>query len=311
MKKLLIFGAAGFVGPYLAKEFIKSGYEIYATDIVDEENDLYKKFFKVDILNKEAVCNLIKNVNPTHIVNLAAISSVGVSWKIPDKTMSININGTINILEACIYSKIKPRVLLIGSSEEYSNSLTPIDEKNPIDATNPYGISKVAQEQFAKIYRKKYDWKIFCVRSFNHIGIGQKTTFVIPSWCNQVAKIEKGIDRPVINVGNLNVSRDFSSVKDIVSAYKMIIESDKEDEIYNIGQGKAYLLKDILNYIISLSTKEININIDSSLIRSNDNSIICCNNKKIRDEIGWVPKIDIYDEIKQIYEDMLYEKNTD
>ena len=311
MKKLLIFGAAGFVGPYLAKEFIKSGYEIYATDIVDEENDLYKKFFKVDILDKEAVCNLIEAVNPTHIVNLAAISSVGVSWKIPDKTMSININGTINILEACIRSKIKPRVLLIGSSEEYSNSLTPIDEKNPIDATNPYGISKVAQEQLAKIYRKKYNWKIFCVRSFNHIGIGQKTTFVIPSWCNQVAKIEKGIESPTINVGNLNVSRDFSSVKDIVNAYKMIIESDKEDEIYNIGQGKAYLLKDILNYVISLSSKKIDINIDSSLIRSNDNSIICCNNRKIRDEIGWVPKIDVYDEIKQIYEDMLYEKNTD
>ena len=303
MKKALIFGIGGFVGPYLAKELIDNGYKVYGTDTVDSTSAFsYEGYYKCNILEKENVRKIIEVVQPTHIINLAAISSVGQSWKIPDVTMQVNVNGTLNIFEGCLTSNIKPKILLIGSSEEYIPSDKPINEETEINANNPYGISKVAQEQFAKIYREKYNWDIFCVRAFNHIGVGQRDTFVIPSWCKQVAEIEKGIREPKLIVGNINVSRDFTDVRDIVHAYRLVLESNNSSEIYNVGQGKAFLLSDILNYIISLSSKDIKVEINQDLIRPNDNAIICCDNNKIKKKLNWKPKYDVLDTIKEIYE---------
>ena len=303
MKKALIFGIGGFVGPYLAKELIDNGYKVYGTDTVDSTSAFsYEGYYKCNILDKENVRKIIEDVKPTHIINLAAISSVGQSWKIPDVTMQVNVNGTLNIFYGCLASNIKPKILLIGSSEEYIPSDKPINEETEINANNPYGISKVAQEQFAKIYREKYNWDIFCVRAFNHIGVGQRDTFVIPSWCKQVAEIEKCIREPKLIVGNINVSRDFTDVRDIVHAYRLVLESNNSSEIYNVGQGKSLLLSDILNYIISLSSKDIKVEINQDLIRPNDNAIICCDNNKIKKKLNWKPKYDVLDTIKEIYE---------
>lgn len=302
MKRALVFGIGGFVGPYLANDLKQNGYEVYGTDTIDVNNGFsYSGFYKCNILDKENVKKVIENVNPTHIINLAAISSVGQSWKIPDVTMQVNVNGTLNIFEACLSLDIKPRILLIGSSEEYIPCDHPMGENTPINANNPYGISKVAQEQFAKIYREKYDWDIFCVRAFNHIGIGQRDTFVIPSWCKQVAEISKGLREPKIIVGNLSVSRDFTDVRDIVRAYRLVIESDDSNEVYNIGQGEAYRLSDLLNHVISLSKFDIKVEIDQNLIRTNDNKTICCDNAKIRNELGWRPIHNVFNTINDIY----------
>lgn len=303
MKKALIFGIGGFVGPYLAKELQENGYEIYGTDTIEKNGAFsYAGYFHCNILDKENVKRIIEEVKPSHIINLAAISSVGQSWKMPDITMQVNVNGTLNIFDSCLSIGIKPSILLIGSSEEYVVSDKPMDENTPINANNPYGISKIAQEQFAKIYREKYNWNIYCVRAFNHIGVGQRTSFVIPSWCKQVADIEKGIVESIIRVGNINVERDFTDVRDIVRAYRLIIESKDSNVIYNVGQGKAILLSQILDYLISLSSKKIRVEINQELIRPNDNQIICCNNEKIRRLLNWYPKYDVFKTIKEIYE---------
>ena len=181
MKKALIFGIGGFVGPHLANELLAHGYKVYGADYAEERDGIiYSGYYVCDILNKKAVETVIYHTRPDCIINLAAISSVGLSWKIPGDTMQVNVNGTLNIFDACLSVGIKPSILLIGSSEEYVPSSSPMDENTPINANNPYGVSKVAQEQFAKIYRGKYDWKIFCVRSFNHIGIGQRPKFRYP-----------------------------------------------------------------------------------------------------------------------------------
>ena len=309
MKKALIFGIGGFVGPYLAKELIDNGYKVYGTDTVDSTSAFsYEGYYKCNILEKENVRKIIEEVQPTHIINLAAISSVGQSWKIPDVTIQVNVNGTLNIFDGCLASNIKPKILLIGSSEEYIPIDKPISEETEINANNPYGISKVAQEQFAKIYREKYNWDIYCVRAFNHIGVGQRDTFVIPSWCKQVAEIEKCIREPKLIVGNINVSRDFTDVRDIVHAYRLVLESNNSSEIYNVGQGKAFLLSDILNYIISLSSKDIKVEINQDLIRPNDNAIICCDNNKIKKKLNWKPKYDVLDTIKAIFNQYKEEK---
>ena len=301
MNKALIFGIGGFVGPYLARELKQHGYDVFGTDTRDVEDSFwFDGYLKCNILDKDNVKKVIEQVQPTHIINLAAVSSVGQSWKIPDITMQVNVNGTLNIFESCLELNIKPRILLIGSSEEYIPCDHPMDENTPINANNPYGISKVAQEQFATIYREKYSWDIFCVRAFNHIGVGQKPTFVIPSWCKQVADIEKGLQEPVIKVGNLDVSRDFSDVRDVVRAYRFIIESRDSSIIYNIGSGHAILLRDILNIIVNFTSKIIQIKVCSDYLRVNDNIFICCDNTKIRANLGWNPRYNIKETIRNI-----------
>lgn len=307
MKVALIFGVGGFVGPYLAKQLKQQDYKVYGTDVIDHLKDesFLDGYFSSNILDSQKVDELITKINPTHIINLAAISSVGQSWKNPGLTMQINVNGTLNILESCLKNNIKPKVLLIGSSEEYIISDKPLDEFAPINANNPYGISKIAQEQFASMYREKYDWDIFCVRAFNHIGVGQRDNFVISSWCKQIAEIEKGEKEPVLSVGNLAVERDFTDVRDIVKAYALVLEKGNSSEIYNIGSGKAVPLKEILDYIVGLSSKKIQVSIDKSLLRPNDNKFICANSDKIKKSLNWNVEHDLFNTIKEIFNSYL------
>ena len=172
MKKVLITGAGGFVGKYLIKEFKENGYEVIACDIGKSDrftDDV--SYYDMDILDKQRVIEVIKATSPDVVINLAAISSVGLSWKIPEKTMEINLIGALNILEALRENKPDCKIMLIGSSEEYGIKDTKLNEDDELNANNPYGISKIAQENIAKMYAKQYDMSIICTRSFNHTGI--------------------------------------------------------------------------------------------------------------------------------------------
>ena len=306
MSKVLIFVAGGFVGSYLCKEFLNNGYKVIGTDkgegtALPPEVD----FYKADLMQADEVENLISKVQPDIIVNLAAISSVGVSWNMPQTTVLINVVGALNIMEAARKSEQKPKILFVGSSEEYVISEKALDEHTQLNANNPYGISKITQEQFAKLYREQYGLEIYCVRPFNHTGVGQRDSFVLPSFCKQVAEIEKSGKPGKIKVGNLKVKRDFSHVKDVVRAYRMIVENDKCDQIYNVGSGKAYSLEDMLTYIIGLSNQNIEIEVEQSRIRPTDQPVICCDRSLIKKELGWEPQYDVFDALKEIYESFL------
>ena len=230
---------------------------------------------------------------------MAAISSVGMSWLIPKKTMEVNVLGSLNILEAVKKYCPKCKVLLIGSSEEYESKNTPLKEENMIDANNPYGISKIAQENFAKLYKEKYNIQIVCTRSFNHTGIGQLEQFVIPSFCKQVAEIEKSGKKGKIYVGNLSAYRDISDVRDVVKVYKNLLENETDKLIYNVGSGRAYKIEELLKYIISLSNQEIEIVIDKEKFRPIDIPYVCCDNTKTA---KYFDNTDIKETIKEIYE---------
>ena len=301
--RLLIIGISGFVGPYLANEFLSNGYEVFGSDLLRSEAiPSQVQFVKCNILDSQEVKDLINNIEPDMIINLAAISSVGVSWSKPQDTVEVNVVGGLNILEAARSMIRKPKVLFVGSSEEYESSDNPINEKSKINANNPYGISKVTQESFASLYGSRYGMKIYCVRPFNHIGIGQRDSFVIPSFCKQVAEIEKSGKPGVIQVGNLKAERDFSDVRDIVRAYRLIIESDDCSIIYNVGSGSAYSLDFILNRIISFSSQKISVKIDPDRFRPIDTPRICCDSTLIRSNLNWKPEHDVFDTMREIYD---------
>jgi GDP-4-dehydro-6-deoxy-D-mannose reductase len=308
MKKVLIFGIGGFVGRYLSEEFKKNGYEVAGSDVRRTDSiPEYVSFTAADLLDGDAVKALVADVSPDMIINLAAISSVGLSWKIPQTTVSVNVVGALNVLEAARALPEKPKVMFIGSSEEYQAADSPMDENTPLDANNPYGISKVTQERFARLYRSQYGMKVYCVRPFNHTGVGQRDSFVLPSFCKQAAEISKSGAPGVIHVGNLSAKRDFSDVRDIVRAYRMIIESDESDTIYNVGSGQAYGLDELLNYIVSLSPQKIDVQVDPERVRPIDTPLICCDHSLITERLGWKPKYTIFDTLKSMYEAFLRE----
>ena len=300
MKKVLITGAGGFVGKYLIEAFKKDGYEILACDINKKENfDKDIRYENMDILNRDMINPILEDFKPDYLINLAAISSVGLSWNIPGKTVEVNVIGTINLLEAVHTYCPDCKVLLIGSSEEYMMKDRPLKESDEVNANNPYGISKIAQENFAKMYKEKYGMKIVCTRSFNHTGVGQLDNFAIPSFCKQVAEIEKTGKVGTIAVGNLTAYRDFSDVRDVVKVYKALLENETEDLIYNVGSGKAYQMQEILEYIVSLSTQKIEIVTDPAKIRPVDTPYICCDNTKVKEYFN---DTDIKETIKDLYE---------
>ena len=300
MKKVLITGAGGFVGKYLIKEFTNQNYEIIACDITTNVkfNDNVK-YFNMDILDKNVVERIIEQCQPDYLINLAAISSVGLSWNIPEKSIEVNVIGTLNILEAVKKYCSNCKVLLIGSSEEYESKDVPLKEDDVINANNPYGISKVAQENFAKLYKEKYGLNIVCTRSFNHTGVGQIDKFVIPSFCKQVAEIDKTNKSGKIFVGNLSAYRDISDVRDVVKVYRSLLENETDELVYNVGSGKVYKIEDLLKYIISLSSQEIEIVIDKEKLRPIDTPYICCDNSKV---LKYFDGTNIKDTIKEIYE---------
>lgn len=298
MKRALIFGANGFVGPYLTTELSNNGYEVICCGHNENPHD---NFHAIDITNFNDVYDVLSKEEPDVVFNLAAISSVSYSWRNPQKTVNVNIIGTINILESCAKVCPKTKILLIGSCEEYKTSNNPVSENSPVFPINPYGITRTATEDFARIYRIEYGLNIICIRAFNHTGVGQTTNFVLPSFVKQTADISKSKSSGEILVGNLNVFRDFSDVRDVVTAYRMIADSKEDIDVINVGSGTAYNLKDLLNYIITLSDQSITIKIDESKIRPTDIQYSCCDNTYLREKVNWSPKYNIYDTLKNMY----------
>ncbi|MDD3049335.1 MAG: GDP-mannose 4,6-dehydratase [Bacilli bacterium] len=290
MKKILIIGINGFVGTHLCNELISNGYECYGADI-NSDNFAVEGigFEKLDILNADMVKDVIGRIKPDYIVNLAAISSVKLSWDMPQKTFEVNVNGTINILEAIRKSFLKTRVLLIGSSEQYGSIdySKPVNETCELNALNPYGISKATQENLAKLYVKAYAMEIIMVRAFNHIGPGQGKGFVVPDFCSQLVEIERGLKEPIIKVGNLVAERDFTDVRDVVKAYRLLLEKGVSGEIYNVGSGETNSIESILKKLVEISGKNIKICIDEAKFRKIDTQKIVCDNMKLVNDTSW------------------------
>ena len=285
--KAVIIGAAGFVGNYMTRELESAGHTVIAVDLP-----------QINLLDKAGVNALIEQNKPEFVVNLAAISSVGASWKNPESTIQVNVVGIINLLDAVAKHAPKAKTLLIGSAEEYAPKRAPLSETDPLEASNPYGISKIAQENFAEIFRKQYGLKIVCTRSFNHTGIGQTTSFALPSFCKQVAEIDNSGKDGKILVGNLSAIRDFSDVKDVVHVYRMLLESENQHNIYNVGSGKAYAISELLDYIVSLASVRIEIAQDPAKMRPVDNPYICADNSRIRE---YFPNTDIHKTIREMF----------
>lgn len=298
-KNVLIIGAAGFVGGYLM-DYIheeKADWKTYVTKMPKEgisEQDVIVK--NLDITNPSEINDLLEEVRPDYIFHLAAQSSVALSWKNPQLTIDINIKGAVNLLESLRNLDYKPRVLMIGSGEEYGHvkeEEIPIVEDNNTRPGNIYAVTKVCQNMIGKLYASAYGLEIMSTRSFNHTGPNQAPMFVVADFCKQVADIERGIQDPVIKVGNLSARRDFTDVRDVVRAYALLIEKGKAGETYNVGTGKAIEIRSILNKILTHTDQKIEVYVDPNKMRPVDVPIIEPDISKLYEATGWQPEISI------------------
>ena len=304
MKKALIIGAAGFVGNYLIDHIQNDCmWSIAVTKMAHEVIEKQGiKIYDLDIMDKDAVTVLLKENCPDYIFHLAAQSSVALSWKNPGLTVDVNIKGSLNILDAIRELDYMPRVLLIGSGEEYGyvkKEEIPIDEQTTLRPGNIYAATKACQNMIGGIYAKAYSMDVMMVRAFNHVGPNQAPLFVVADFCKQVAEIERGEKPPVIRVGNLTAKRDFSDVRDVVRAYTMLMNSGIAGETYNVGSGNAIAIQEILDAIIELSGKEIAVQIDTARLRPVDVPLIEADITKLTETTGWKPEIALKRTIKE------------
>ena len=294
---VLIIGAAGFVGTHLMQYFSHQNIEFFATKLPNESIKCNcKDVFDLNILDTNAITDLLYKVKPKAIINLAAQSSVGLSWTNIKLTIDINVTGTMNLLDAVKTCCKETKVLIIGSSEEYGkapNHQSVISEDFQLNPSNPYAVSKSAQTVAAKMFYSVFGLNVTVMRPFNHIGVGQLTGFVVPDFCYQIAKIEQGICPPIIKVGNLSAKRDFSDVKDIVRGYLLALKYTQPGEVYNIGSGKSISIQQILDILLGLSKVSISIVEDKDRLRPSDTPVIEADISKFHQATGYLPQIPI------------------
>ena len=302
--KALIIGGAGFVGNYLIEHCKRDWqWSVHVTKMPNEtiaNPDV--SIHDLDILEKKEITALLRTVRPDYIFHLAAQSSVAVSWKNPAITIDVNVKGSINVLDAIRELDYSPRILLIGSGEEYGHILpaeTPISERNTPRPGNIYAATKACQNMIGAIYAKAYQMQIMMVRAFNHIGPNQSPLFVVADFCRQVAEIEAEMRPPVIHVGNLAAERDFTDVRDVVRAYALLIQKGQPGETYNVGSSHAVSIEEVLTQILSLSARQIQVSVDPDRLRPVDIPIIEADITKLREVTNWTPAIPLQQTLEE------------
>lgn len=292
-----MIGAGGFVGAYLLRHLAEdAGYEVYAVKCPHETVALSqaKGVFDLTLPDAEGVEALLWRINPDCVFHLAAQSSVALSWQKPQTTVDVNVKGTLDLLEAMRKMPHPPRLLLVGSGEEYGiprSNLFGIAEDEPLHPVNVYAATKVCAEQLAMIYHRAYGLDVVAVRAFNHMGAGQSPQFVISDFCRQTAAIEYGMQEPVIRVGNLSAKRDFTDVRDIVRAYGLLMQQGRTGECYNVGSGKAVTIASLLEQIQAMSHVAYRVETDPAKLRPLEIPVMEADIRRLRQDTGWTPQI--------------------
>ena len=293
----LITGAGGFVGGHLCEYLLRrTDWDVIGT-VFDQEieaSDSRLHLLPLDLRERDAVHSLVTDAQPDYIFHLAAQSSVPAAFADPWDTLENNIQSELNLLEAARASGHEVRFLVVGSNEEYGAPRPdelPQTEQSPLRPTNPYAVSKIAQDFLGLQYHLAYRMAVVRVRPFNHTGPGQSPRFVVPAFASQIATIEAGFQEPIMRVGNLSTSRDFTDVRDIVRAYHLAVTKGQPGQVYNLASGEAHSIQGVLETLLSLAQVDIRVERDPDRYRPVDVPVVYGSAEKFHGRTGWTPQI--------------------
>ncbi len=290
-----ITGSAGFVGRYVAAALVREGWTVWALSRSGASPDGTRSV-RADLTDSEAIRSALQETRPNVILHLAAQSSVPTSFRDPVRTIENNVIGAANLFYAAAELEHSPLLLSVGSAEEYGGVMPddlPITEGHPLTPKSPYGASKAAQSLLAQSLYRSHQLRTIVLRPFNHTGPGQEPRFAVPSFSRQLARIEAGLDEPVIRVGNLDAKRDYADVRDVARAYLLAMRSAKAGEVYNLGSGRSVSMRWILDELIARSTAQIRVEPDPARMLPADVPELRADPRKFQDATGWEPQIEL------------------
>jgi GDP-4-dehydro-6-deoxy-D-mannose reductase len=307
MQRALVTGCNGFVGRLLMARLRVGGFGVRGADRAETCEELAAGAYHAgDLRDASFVARVIESGPVDCIVHLAAQSSVRRSFDEPAATLSDGTLPALNILNHLRVTKGRARVLLVGSADEYgvvAADHMPIAETAPANPASPYALAKSIQNQFGVMFRALYGVDTVMTRSFNHTGPGQRPDFVLADFARQVAEIRRGRREPVIDVGDLEVRRDFLDVRDVCDAYVVLLKKGRSGETYNVCSGKSYRIRELLDRMCALAGVKVKIHVDESRLRPVDMPELRGDATKIRDHTGWSAKLDIDETLRAMLED--------
>ena len=310
-KKVLVTGITGMIGSHFAQACRNSGYEVFgiarssaSSRLVD---DVSQQVIRCDVTDQGSVAKVFEQNTFDLVAHFAAQAFNSVGWDQPWYTHQVNVFGTLNILECVKKYCPNAKVLLACSSAEYGLATKadgPLAENRPLKPVSPYGVSKVATEQLGYQYFINYGLQVFLPRLFIHVGTGHPPATAIQNFARQIARIKKGLQPPVMTVGNLDSARDFIDVRDGVAAMMRLIESDLIGQPINVATGKAHSIQEALDILIKIAGVAVDVQQSKVLLRPSDEEILLGNNTQLLN-LGWTQQYSFEETLSAVFADWM------
>lgn len=293
-KKLLATGHLGFVGTALGQFLQAHPDRDVSWCALDEEPD---------VMNSDALRGAIAAQRPDWIIHLAAQSHVPSSWADPAATIRVNVGGTANLLKAMGEAGFTGRLLYVSSADIYGavpESALPVSEETPVAPRNPYATSKLAGEELCRQWARTQALDVVIARPFNHTGAGQRPDFALPAFAREIAAIKLGRQPPRVLTGDLEVTRDFLDVRDVIAAYLALLAKGARGETYNVCSGREVHLGGALAMLADLAGVTTEIVTDPARLRPSEQRRMCGSHARITGATGWQPSIAFGDTLTQL-----------
>lgn len=294
MKKLYVTGASGFVGEHLARIVAEGGFGACALHVMPHG---------LDIRDSKALYASLGAVKPDWVIHLAARSFVPDSFINPRETLDVNLFGTLSLLCALREIEFRGRLLYVSSGDVYGTvpeSVLPVTESRWPEPRNPYAVSKLSAETLCLQWHRSEQLDVVVARPFNHIGPGQSERFVVPALARQVARIAAGLQGPSLVVGDIDVTRDFSDVRDVVRAYAAMLGRGQAGQTYNVCSGREVTIRSILQTLCTLAEVSPAVVQDSARLRPSEQRRMVADCQRLRADTGWEPTIPFETSLQQI-----------
>ncbi|MEJ0072814.1 MAG: GDP-mannose 4,6-dehydratase [Candidatus Saccharibacteria bacterium] len=304
MQKVLVTGVNGFVGQHLARELAAQGTSVIGVggqQGTDGQSEAIRDYKLLDLLDARAA-ESIDFGDIDGVIHLAGLAPVGPSFDEPRRYLETNSGIQINLFEAALKQAAHPKFLIVSSGSLYDpQAPLPLTEASAVRPNSPYAVSKLTQEQLAAYYATR-GFETVVARPFNHIGPGQNPGFIVPDLAQQVIAVERNEAKEVL-VGNLDAKRDYTDVRDIVRAYRLLLERGKTGELYNICSGVALSGHVILAAILDAVGAKPTIKTDPARLRPSDTPELYGSYDKLRQDTGWQPEIKLATTMQDVVAD--------